>query len=233
MTFRLSASNHDTAWTCSECSKPITAIAAGFYNRRQLTCGAECALSRKTRRQADRRAKRQADLYGAPVANLLPDPERSESARRRELYRRTSAPPAAVATAALEERAFEAGRKDGLDPTSARRRHQVDAATHTHYRRGFKEGKAERELEEAHQARRANAAATLARRQAPTPAKAWTKIYRAKRPKAPKLDARELRNRLDVRCACGDSGGVIRKRGNLGTFHEGLRGRGHRWRPVR
>jgi hypothetical protein len=91
MGFHLSPDSYDRKWTCSECGKPIAAIPGKFkiYNRRQLTCGPECALARKTRRQVDRRAKRKAAIYGGRPANFMPNASASESARRREIYRRT------------------------------------------------------------------------------------------------------------------------------------------------
>lgn len=97
MGYHLSPSNYPRGWTCSECGKPLEEIAPGargyrIYNNNQQTCSRECALARKTRKQAERRAERQAAIYGAPVANLMPDPERSEVARRREALQRESMP---------------------------------------------------------------------------------------------------------------------------------------------
>ncbi|HYD01805.1 MAG TPA: hypothetical protein VEB22_11315 [Phycisphaerales bacterium] len=92
MGFHLSPSNYDASWTCSECSKPIAAIAGKFkiYNRRQLTCSEACALARKTRRQAERRATKAAAAWGSSsIGSFMPSPDASKAARRREVYRRT------------------------------------------------------------------------------------------------------------------------------------------------
>ena len=93
MGYHLSPSSYPRDWKCSECNKAIYAIAGRFkiYNNNQVTCGKDCALARKTRRQAERRAERQAALYGAPAANLMPSPDASEAAHKRELFRRERA----------------------------------------------------------------------------------------------------------------------------------------------
>lgn len=94
MGFHLSPSKYDHSWRCSECSKELDAIPGRFkiYNSSQRTCSKECARARKTRLQGERRAERLGAAYGAPAEHLLPDPERSEVARRREQQQKGSMP---------------------------------------------------------------------------------------------------------------------------------------------